>query len=570
MFLPTTKDECLSLGWRELDVVLVTGDTYIDSPYFGVALIGKVLVSAGFRVGVIAQPDWSDLGDIRRLGEPLLFWGVTGGSVDSMVANYTALKKRRTDDDFTPGGVNNRRPDRAVLVYAALIRQAFRKTRPIILGGIEASLRRIPHYDYWQDRVRGSILVDSGADFLLYGMAEKAVRELAERLAEGREIRQIRGLCHLADEANPDFLSLPSLSEVMKDKGTFGEMFNLFAANQDHETARGLCQKQDHRWLIHNPPQPPLTTDELGYVYGLDYEQEVHPYYQAHGPVKALATVRDSLTTHRGCVGGCSFCSIAIHQGRRVVSRSEDSLLREALRLTKREGFKGNIQDVGGPTANMYGLECVKEKRAEPCRNRQCLFPKVCPNLLVDHGKQLRLLNKLRQLPGIKRVFVASGIRYDLVLADRKMGRPYLEAIVSRHVSGQLKVAPEHIAPAVLSLMKKPPWGALLKFKQLFQDATRRMKKDQYLTYYLMAAHPGCREEDMRELARFVQADLQLHPRQVQIFTPTPSTASTLMYHLGCDPQTGKTVFVERDLRKKERQKKILFPSRRGNEKRGT
>lgn len=562
MFLPATKAECLTLGWSELDVILVTGDTYIDSPYFGVALIGKVLVSAGFRVGIIAQPDCSELRDIRRLGEPLLFWGVTGGSVDSMVANYTALKKRRTDDDFTPGGVNNRRPDRAVIVYSALIRRAFRETRPIILGGIEASLRRIPHYDYWQDRVRGSILVDSGADFLVYGMAEKALRELAAGLAGGQEIRHIRGLCYLADEATPGFLTLPPLSEVIKDKAAFGEMFNLFIANQDEETARGLCQRQDRRWLIHNPPPPPLTTEELDYIYGLGYERQVHPFYLADGPVKALETVRDSLTTHRGCVGGCNFCSIAIHQGRRVVSRSEGSLLREAVRLTESVEFKGNIQDVGGPTANMYGLECARAPQAGPCRNRHCLFPKVCPSLRIDHGKQLRLLHKLRKLPGIKRVFVASGIRYDLLLADRKMGRSYLEALVSRHVSGQLKVAPEHINPAVLRLMGKPPWEELLKFKQLFQEATRRAKKDQYLTYYLMAAHPGCREEDMQELAGFVQADLHLNPRQVQIFTPTPSTASTLMYYLGKDPRTGKTVFVESDPGRKERQKMILFPRR--------
>jgi len=557
VFIPTTRQECEALGWDKLDIVLVTGDSYVDSPFIGVAVIGQVLLRAGYRVGIIAQPDVHST-DITRLGEPELFWGVTGGSIDSMVANYTATKKRKKSDDLTPDGHNNRRPDRAVIVYANLIRRHFKKTKPIVLGGVEASLRRIAHYDYWSDSVRRSILFDAKADILVYGMAERAVVDLAERLKSGQEIADLRGICIIAKETPPDALELPSFEKVAQDKGAFIEMFHTFYRNNDPLTAKTLCQQQDTRYLVQNPPALALTQQELDAVYEIDFERAQHPFYEKHGPVKALETIRFSLATHRGCYGECNFCSIAVHQGRTVSWRSENSVVREARRLAQLPDFRGIIQDVGGPTANMYGFECGKKTTQGSCADKRCLYPEICPQMAVDHGKQRALLQRLRAIEGVKKVFVASGVRYDLVLADQKNGRAYLRDLVRHHTSGQMKVAPEHTQDRILRRMGKPGTAVLLRFRDLFTRLTKEARKEQYLTYYLIAAHPGCTERDMRDLKRFASRQLQINPRQVQIFTPTPSTYSSLMYYTEMDPFSGKQLFVEKDLVRKERQKSIL------------
>lgn len=558
MFLPATPEELRELGWDRLDVILVTGDSYLDSPYVGVSVIGQYLLKAGYRVGIIAQPEPDNTADISRLGEPALFWGVTGGCIDSLVANRTASGKKRREDDFTAGGINNRRPDRATIVYANLIRRRFKETRPIVLGGIEASLRRIAHYDDWSGRVRRSILIDAKADFLVYGMGEKTVLELAGRLKAGRDVSDLRGLCTLAAEKKPGMLELPSYAAAAADPAAFTEMFLGFYRNQDPLTAQALCQRQDSRWLIHNPPMPPLSEAEMDDVHGMDFERDVHPHDRRRGVVRALETIRFSIPTHRGCYGECHFCAIAVHEGRTVSSRSEASVLREAERLAALPDFKGQILDVGGPTANMYGFECRKKLLRGGCPDKRCLYPDVCDSLRPDHGRQRSLLKKLRRIPGVKQARVASGIRYDLVLADRRQGIPYLKEIVRHHVSGQMKVAPEHSVERVLACMGKPGCDGLLAFRDLFRRLTTEAGKAQFLTYYLIAAHPGCTAEDMETLHRFAARELAIRPEQVQLFTPAPSTLSTLMYHTKRDPFSGRALFVEQTAAGRERQKKIL------------
>ena len=558
MFIPTTREELDELGWQALDVILVTGDSYVDSPFVGVAVVGQVLLEAGYRVGIIAQPDVHSEKDIGRLGEPELFWGVSGGCIDSMVANYTATKKRKRSDDLTPGGRNDRRPNRAVIAYANLIRRYFKETKPIVLGGVEASLRRIAHYDFWSDSVRRSILFDAKADVLVYGMAERTIVELAERLSAGAEIEDIRGICYISRESKPGFIELPSYEQVARDKRAFAEMFHVFYRNNDPLTAQGLCQQQDTRYLIQNPPAPYLTQQELDQVYEMDFERAQHPFYERLGPVKALETIRFSITTHRGCYGECNFCSIAVHQGRTVRWRSESSIVREARRLAAHPDFKGYIQDVGGPTANMYGFECQKKLTQGSCEDKRCVYPQICPQLKADHSRQISLLRRLRKIQGVKKVFVASGIRYDLLLADRKHGVPYLREVVHHHVSGQMKVAPEHVVDRVLRRMGKPGAKVLLEFRDLFYRLTKAARKKQFLTYYLIAAHPGCTEQDMRALKRFASRELRIKPEQVQVFTPTPSTYSSLMYHTEMDPFTGESIFVEKEPVRKEQQKEIV------------
>jgi uncharacterized radical SAM protein YgiQ len=570
MFLPTTPEEVKRLGWDPLDVILVTGDSYIDSPFIGTAVIGKLLAQAGYRVGVIAQPDITSEQDIGRLGAPRLFWGVTAGSVDSMVANYTALKKRRKSDDYTPGGINNRRPDRASIVYTNLIRRFSKSVKPgssrppIVLGGIEASLRRVAHYDFWSDRVRGSLLFDAKADYLLYGMAEKAVLELAACLKEGQDPRSIRGLCYISKEKPAGHLELPPYETVVQDKLAFIEMFHAFYRNNDPLNAKGLCQKHGERYLVQNPPAHYQTQAELDEVYALDFERAQHPYYERQGPVKALETIRFSISTHRGCYGECNFCAIAVHEGRTVRWRSPESILREAEELTCHPDFKGYIQDLGGPTANMYGFECDKKLSSGACAKKRCLYPAICPLLEIDHKPQVELLRQVRQIKGVKKVFVASGIRYDMVLEDAESGDEYLRELVDQHVSGQMKVAPEHTEDGVLKLMGKPGKDSLLKFKSKFDTLSRAAHKDQFLTYYMIAAHPGCSEQDMQRLKSFASHKLGVAPEQVQIFTPTPSTYSSLMYATELDPFTRQQVFVEKNPRRKQRQKDILTHKRAG------
>ena len=558
MFLPATREEMKKLSWNRLDVIIVTGDTYIDSPYIGAAVIGKVLQAAGYKVGIIAQPDIEGEKDITRLGEPALFWGVTAGSVDSMVANYTALKKKRRKDDFTPGGKNTRRPDRATIVYSNLIRKYFKDTKPIVLGGIEASLRRIAHYDYWDDKIRRAILFDAKADILVYGMGEKPVLKLACNLKIGKDWKDIRGICYISPHPKEEYTMLPSYQEVKEDKKKFISVFHTFYANNDPLTAKGLCQQQDNRYLIQNPPSYPLAQSELDRVHDLPYEREVHPYYKKEGEVEALKTIKFSITTHRGCYGECNFCSITVHQGKIIQGRSEKSILKEAKLLTELNDFKGYILDVGGPTANMYKIECQKKLKSGSCPNKRCLYPQICPNLKINHERQMEILNKIRQIEGVKKVFIASGIRYDMLLGDQKYGEKYLRELVKHHISGQLKIAPEHTENNVLEKMGKPDREYLKRFRDRFLQINKEQKKTQFLTYYLIAAHPGCREEDMYKLKEYTSKELKLNPEQVQIFTPTPSTYSTLMYYTESDPFTGKAIFVEKNLKKKARQKGIV------------
>lgn len=558
MFLPTTKIEIKKLGWEAIDIVLITGDSYIDSPFIGVAVIGKVLLNAGFRVGIIAQPDLESDRDITRLGIPRLFWGVTGGCIDSMVANRTASGKRRKQDDYTPGGINDQRPDRAVIIYANLIRKYCKNTSPIVLGGLEASLRRIAHYDYWSNKIRRSILFDAKADYLLFGMAERSVVELAKALSNGSSPEKIRGLCYIANNIQKGSIELPSFEKAAADKDEFTRMFHLFYQNNDPVSASALSQLQDNRFLIQNPPAVYLNTDELDKIHALGFEREQHPYYAQKGRVKALETIRFSLLTHRGCFGECNFCSIAVHQGRVVRWRSKESIIQEAKSFVSHPDFKGIIFDVGGPTANMYGFSCKKAEKSGCCSNKRCLFPEICPSLQINHGKQIELLKELSQIHGVKKVFVASGLRYDLIMADQANGHAYLQQLVQKHVSGQLKVAPEHSVSSVLKKMGKPGVESLIEFKKLFDKLNGQSGKKQFLTYYIIAAHPGCRQKDMEKLKSFTKEQLGHVPEQIQIFTPTPSTYSSLMYWTEKDPFDNSSCFVEKNYSGRENQKNCL------------
>ncbi len=453
-FLPTTPEELAERGWDKLDVIIVSGDSCIDSPFIGAAVIGRVLENAGFRVGIIAQPNMATRMDITRLGEPRLFWGVTGGSVDSMVANHTASRKKRRTDDYTPGGENTRRPDRAVIAYANLIRRHFKNTAPIVLGGIEASLRRVAHYDFWDNAIRRSILFDAKADYLLYGMADQSVLQLAQSLRKGIDPAHIRGLCYISAIPLFNYLELPSFESVSADKLAFIDMFHAFYKNSDPLSARGLTQKHADRWLVQNPPAPYPSQAELDAVYALPFQRAQHPWYEQQGKVKALETIRFSINTHHGCYGECNFCSIAVHEGRTVRWRSMDSIIEEAIAITRLPDFKGYILDVGGPTANMYGFECPLKLKQGACQDKRCIYPVVCEALKPDHQNQTQLLRRLRQLPGVKKVFVGSGLRYDLIAADAKHGSAYTQELVAHHVSGQLKV------PTILSIRAVSHSGA--------------------------------------------------------------------------------------------------------------
>ncbi len=566
MFLPTTKKELVLLGWEKADIILISGDTYIDSPFTGIAVIGKILVKYGFRVGIIAQPDMDSDLDIKRLGEPELFWGISAGAVDSMVANYTASKKWRKSDNYTPGGINNRRPDRAVIAYTNLVKKYFKDTCPIVLGGIEASLRRICHYDFWTDKIRRSILFDAKADYLVYGMAENTILQLAKILQETDnkqnkifspqdKISKIRGICYISKVKPYNYKEVPGFNDVSKDKKKFIESFHIFYNNNDPFTATGLVQKQDSRFLIQNPPCFYPDTNEMDKLCNLEFERDVHPFYKINGKVKALDTIQFSILTHRGCYGECNFCAIAVHEGRTVRWRSAASILKEVQSITDHPGFKGIISDAGGPTANMYGYECSKKLKTGACRDKRCLFPSVCNSLKPDHSKLTHLLKKISYAKGVKKIFTNSGIRYDLIFQDKNYGDAYFTRIVSRHVSGQMKIAPEHSEKKILDLMGKPGTDMLCKFKKKFDSLSKQVNKKQFLTYYFIAAHPGCTMNDMEALKKFTREKLKLKPEQVQIFTPTPSTYSTLMYYTGINPFTGEKLFVEKITGIKEKQK---------------
>jgi uncharacterized radical SAM protein YgiQ len=558
-FLPTTREEMDARGWKQCDVILVSGDAYIDSPFIGVAMVGRMLERMGYKVGMIGQPDVKSDVDIKRLGEPKLYWGVSGGSVDSMVSNYTATKKFRNSDDYTPGGKNTKRPDRAVNVYCNLIRQHFKNTVPLVLGGIEASLRRTSHYDYWSNKLKKPILFDSKADILVYGMGEVAIEQLTFAIAKGRDYRDIRGICYIAKEPKTEYIQLPSHAECLEDKEKYIDLFDDFYDHNDPISARGLCQPVDTRFLIQNPPCDYLNEVEMDENSNLPFTRELHPYYAKDGKVKCLETIKFSIMTHHGCWGECNFCAIGVHQGRTIRTRSEKNILAEAKEFNQYKDYKGIISDVGGPTANMYGYECNKKLKLGTCDHQRCVdATHLCSSMKPDHSRNINLLRQVRKVDGVRKAFVASGVRYDLITEDKKHGHSYLKEMVEHHISGQMKVAPEHTEQHVLELMGKPGKQTLVDFKKLYDKLNKDMGKKQFLTYYLIAAHPGCTEKDMHSLKDFTTNELQMNPEQAQVFTPTPSTYSAVMYYTEMDPKTRKKIFVEKDTKRKEKQKAIV------------
>jgi uncharacterized radical SAM protein YgiQ len=553
--LPVSWQEAEDLGIDQFDIILVSGDAYVDHPSFGIALISRVLWDAGYSTGIIAQPDWRSDKDFKKLGKPRLFFGISSGNVDSMVNNFTPNLKRRSDDVYSPGGVP-RRPDRATIVYADRAHAIFSGV-PIILGGIEASLRRFAHYDYWSDSVRRSILADAPADIVVFGMGERPLLDLAARLEKGEEVHEARDIpgttvkmevSQWKSISQEEYLVIPSFTEVSTDKKRYAEAFRMHYQEQDPFSGRIVAQPHPKTVIIQNRPAKPLRTEELDHIYEQPFTREAHPSYK--DPVPALEPVRFSITSHRGCFGSCSFCALTHHQGRIVQSRSIESIVREATRLTRVPGFKGIIQDVGGPTANMYGLTCARWK-CGACSDKLCSTD--CPSLNADHSRQVELLRRLRAIPGVRKVFIGSGIRHDLVLADSS---GYLEELCQHHVSGQLKIAPEHIVQKVTECMQKPPVKVLDAFKERFDAVNMALGKEQYLIPYLMSGHPGCTVEDMIELAEYIR-DHRMYTEQVQDFTPTPMTISTAMYYTGLDPFTLKAIHVPKG-REKRIQRAIL------------
>ena len=558
-FLPTTREDMDARGWKQCDVILVSGDAYIDSPFIGIAMVGRMLERLGYKVGIIGQPDIKSDIDIKRLGEPRLYWGISGGSVDSMVSNYTATKKFRNSDDYTPGGKNDKRPDRALSVYCNLIRRHFKDTVPLVLGGIEASLRRVSHYDYWSNKLKKPILFDSKADVLVYGMGEIAIEQLTKAIDEGRDYSDIRGVCYISKEPNPEHHQLPSHQECLDDKEKYIDLFDLFYDNNDPIAAKGLCQPVDSRYLIQNPPCDHLNEDEMDANSDLPFTRELHPHYAKQGKVKCLETIKFSIMTHHGCWGECNFCAIGVHQGRTIRTRSEGNILKEAKEFNQYKDYKGIISDVGGPTANMYGYECNKKLKLGTCDHQRCVDANhLCSSMKPDHSRNINLLRQVRAVEGVRKAFVASGVRYDLITEDKKHGYEYLKEMVKHHISGQMKVAPEHTQQHVLELMGKPGKQTLIDFKKLYDKLNKEEGKNQFLTYYLIAAHPGCEEKDMHELKRFTRDELQMNPEQAQVFTPTPGTYSAVMYYTEMDPVTRKKIFVEKDTKRKEKQKQIV------------
>ncbi len=559
-FLPVSRQEMEQAGLDRLDFVYIIGDAYVDHPSFGHAIISRVLEAGGYTVGIISQPDWTDKESILALGVPRLAFLVSGGNMDSMVNHYTVSKKRRQTDAYTPGGVMGKRPDRATIVYCNLIRQTCKDT-PILIGGIEASLRRLAHYDYWSDRIRRSILLDSGADLLMYGMGEKAVVEIADALAAGipvKEITFVRGTVYRSSETDRvyDGIWLPSFEELQVDRLAYAKSFYTQYQNTDPITARPLVEPYPNGiCVIQNPPAMPLSTQEMDDVYALPYMRTFHPSYREKGGVPAISEVRFSLTSNRGCFGACSFCALTFHQGRIVQARSHESIVAEARQMTCDPEFKGYIHDVGGPTANFRHPACDRQLRDGACKGRQCLFPAPCPNLKADHEDYLQLLRKLRALPGVKKVFIRSGIRFDYVLADRS--GEFLKELCSYHVSGQLKVAPEHVAGPVLEKMGKPPHQVYQQFVKKYNAVNEKLGKKQYLVPYLMSSHPGSTLKEAVAIAEYLR-DLGYMPEQVQDFYPTPSTLSTCMYYTGVDPRTMEPVYVPTEPHEKAMQRALI------------
>ena len=559
-FLPVSRADMEARGWDQCDFVYIIGDAYVDHPTFGHAIISRVLESRGYRVGIIPQPDWKDPESIRVLGTPRLGFLVMGGNMDPMVNHYTVSKRRRSYDYFSPGGKMGLRPDYATVVYCNLIRRSYRDV-PILIGGIEASLRRLAHYDYWSDRLKRSILLDSQADLLMYGMGERSIVEIADALDSGLSVRDltfIRGTVYKARSLADvyDYTLLPSYGEMTADRRKYAESFAVQYRNTDPFSGGTLAEPyDDHTFVVQNPPQEPLTTQEMDDVYDLPYMRTYHPMYEKDGGIDAIKEVKFSLQSCRGCFGGCSFCALTFHQGRIIQARSHESLLKEAELLTRDPDFKGYIHDVGGPTANFRRPACDKQLTHGACRDKQCLFPAPCKNLIADHSDYLSLLRKLRALPGVKKVFIRSGIRFDYLLADRDDS--FFRELVKHHVSGQLKVAPEHISDRVLRLMGKPDNDVYERFLDKYFRLCRQEGKEQYVVPYLMSSHPGSTLKEAIELAEYLHRH-HLNPEQVSDFYPTPSTISTVMYYTGLDPRTMQPVYVATNPHEKAMQRALI------------
>lgn len=562
MFLPVSKTDMKKRGIHQLDFIYIIGDAYVDHSSFGHAIISRVLENAGYTVGIISQPDWHDCEAFKVLGTPRLGFLVSSGNIDPMVNHYTVSKKVRSKDLYSPGGQIGKRPDRATVVYCNRLREAFGKKIPIIIGGIEASLRRFAHYDYWSDKVRRSILIDSGADILIYGMGEHQIVEIAELLNCGvpvSQIKHIAGTAYVEDtdyDFPDDFVHIPSFDEVSQNKRLYADATRIQYEEQDSVRGRTLVQKDnDKKCIVQLPPSPPLTTEELDTVYELPYEGTYHPSYEALGGVPAISEVEFSITSCRGCFGSCNFCALAFHQGRTVTARSQQSILREAEKLTKKPNFKGYIHDVGGPTANFRAPSCENQLKHGVCKNKQCLFPSPCKNLEVSHDDYLRLLQKLRKLPSVKKVFVRSGIRFDYLLCDRDDS--FFMELCKHHISGQLRVAPEHISDNVLKFMGKPSYSVYEKFLNKFETINKNLGIEQYAVPYLMSSHPGSTLKDAIKLAEYLNKH-KIPAEQVQDFYPTPGSISTCMYYTGIDPRTGKSVYVATDYKEKQMQRALL------------
>mgnify|MGYP000043126830 FL=1 len=559
-FLPITREEMKERGWDQVDFVYVSGDAYVDHPSFGHAIITRLLESRGYRVGIIAQPDWRKPESVQVFGEPRLGFLVSAGNMDSMVNHYSVSKKRRKTDAYTPGGEMGKRPDYACVVYGNLIRQTYKKT-PIILGGIEASLRRMAHYDYWSDKLKRSVLLDSGADVISYGMGEHSIVELAEALDAGIPVEDITYIAGTVVKAKSldsiyDAEILPSFEDLKADKMNYARSFYTQYLNTDAFNGKRLVEPySEHLYVVQNPPATPLTQMEMDDVYSLPYQRTYHPSYEAKGGVPAIKEIKFSLISNRGCFGGCSFCALTFHQGRIVQVRSHESLIEEAKEITKDKDFKGYIHDVGGPTANFRHPSCKKQMEHGVCKTRQCLFPSPCKNLDADHRDYVSLLRKLRDIPKVKKVFIRSGIRFDYLLADKK--QEFLRELCEYHVSGQLKVAPEHVAGPVLSLMGKPEHKVYEEFTRQFYKMNEKIGKEQYLVPYLMSSHPGSTLKEAVELAEYCR-DLGYMPEQVQDFYPTPSTLSTCMYYTGVDPRTMQKVYVPKSPHEKAMQRALI------------
>lgn len=557
-FLPVSREELEKLGWSGVDFVLVSADAYVDHPSFGPAVIARTLLDAGYTVGIIPQPDWKDPRSIDIFGEPRLGFLISGGNMDSMVNHYYVSKKRRTSDAFTPGGVIGKRPDRATIVYSKLIRAKYKK-KPIIIGGIESSLRRFAHYDYWEDAVRPSILVDSGADLLIYGMGETPVKEVADYLNSGIEvafINHVAGTCYLTQslENLPDYIEIDAFDTVKNDKVAYAKAFKIQYEEQDPVRGKMLVQAHGNRYLVQNPPTMPLETPDLDWVFELGYQREPHPIYAGQN-VPAITEVKLSIISERGCFGNCSFCALAFHQGRIIHARSHESIVKEAEQITHDPAFKGYINDIGGPTANFRKPACAHQLKRGACKNKQCLWPEPCKHLEVDHTDYVSLLDKVRQVKGVKKVFIRSGIRYDYLMHDKD--ETFFKTLCEHHVSGQLKVAPEHIDPTVLDYMGKPSGKLYDCFVKKFYQVNKNLGKEQYIIPYLMSSHPGCTLKSAIKLAEYLR-DINYTPEQVQDFYPTPGTLSTCMYHTGLDPRTMKPVYVPKSKQEKAMQRALL------------